>query len=45
MPPTVPNIGDTAEFVGQAVSLRRIVNPPADQYANAAQAGSQPAAG
>ncbi len=26
-------------YVGQAVSLRRVVNPPADQYANAAQAG------
>jgi len=32
------SIGDAAEFVGQAVSLRRVVNPPADQYANAAQA-------
>jgi hypothetical protein len=28
-----------AEFVGQVVNLRRVVNPLADQYANAAQAG------
>ncbi len=28
-----------ANFVGQAVSLRRVVNPPADQFAQAAQAG------
>jgi hypothetical protein len=31
-------MGNAAVFVGQAVSLRRVVNPPADQYANAAQA-------
>jgi hypothetical protein len=39
MPLNFPGIGNAAEFVGQAVSLRRVVNPPADQHANAAQAG------
>jgi hypothetical protein len=34
-----PISGNAAEFVGQAVSLRRVVNPPADEYTNAAQAG------
>jgi hypothetical protein len=38
MPLSFPDSGNAAKFVGQAVSLRRVVNPPADQYANAAQA-------
>jgi hypothetical protein len=29
----------TRSYVGQVFNLRRVVNPPADQYANAAQAG------
>jgi hypothetical protein len=33
-----PGIGNATELVGQAVSLLRVVNPPADQYTNAAQA-------
>jgi hypothetical protein len=28
----------TRFYVGQVANLRRVVNPPADQYANAAQA-------
>jgi hypothetical protein len=34
-----PSIGNAAEFVVQVFNLRPIFNRPADQYANAAQAG------
>jgi hypothetical protein len=39
MPLGFPNIGNTAEFVGQVSNLRPIFNRPGRPRANAAQAG------